>query len=174
MKLLFPKQNYNVLSPSSYTHISVRDLYTYFQDRSAYSAAGKYVDRSWEYINRSQTHECGNWGRAIPRKGIHKWDFPCNVCTLADPSLKYCSGCGIFPLFPISVQNICRRYWWCVMSGGAGHHFSNTQPGAFVYLTIFIHFPIYICLLHYHAYLQIAELLQILKKNFLWPHLITF
>jgi hypothetical protein len=27
MKLLFPKQNYNVLSPSSYTHISVRDLY---------------------------------------------------------------------------------------------------------------------------------------------------
>jgi hypothetical protein len=27
MKLLFPKQNYNGLSPSSYTHISVRDLY---------------------------------------------------------------------------------------------------------------------------------------------------
>jgi hypothetical protein len=27
MKLLFPKQNYNVSSPSSYTHISVRDLY---------------------------------------------------------------------------------------------------------------------------------------------------
>ncbi len=24
---LFPKQNYNVLSPNSYTHISVRDLY---------------------------------------------------------------------------------------------------------------------------------------------------
>ena len=29
MKLLFPKQNGNVLSPSSYTHISVRDLYIY-------------------------------------------------------------------------------------------------------------------------------------------------
>ncbi len=27
MKLLFPKQTYNVLSPSFYTHISVRDLY---------------------------------------------------------------------------------------------------------------------------------------------------
>jgi hypothetical protein len=27
MKLLFPKLNYNVLSPSSYTHIFVRDLY---------------------------------------------------------------------------------------------------------------------------------------------------
>ncbi len=41
----------------------------------------KYVDRSWEYINRSQIHECGNWdwGRAIPRKGIHKWDLLCSV-----------------------------------------------------------------------------------------------
>ncbi len=46
MKLLFP---------SSYTHLSVRDFYI-----SAYSAAGKYVERSWEYINRSQTHVCGN------------------------------------------------------------------------------------------------------------------
>jgi hypothetical protein len=27
MKLLFSKQNYNVLCPSYYTHISVRDLY---------------------------------------------------------------------------------------------------------------------------------------------------
>jgi hypothetical protein len=27
IKLLFPKQNYNVLSPSSFTYISVRDLY---------------------------------------------------------------------------------------------------------------------------------------------------
>ncbi len=50
-------------------------------DQSAYSAARKYVDPSWEYINRSQTHECGNWywGRAIPRKGIHKWDFRCSA-----------------------------------------------------------------------------------------------
>ncbi len=53
MKLLFPKQNYNVLSPSSYTNISVRYLYIYFHDLCAYSAAGKYVDRSLEYIYRS-------------------------------------------------------------------------------------------------------------------------
>jgi hypothetical protein len=59
MKLLFPKYNYNVLSPSSYTHIYER--FIYFQDRSTYSAAGKYVDQFWEYINGSQTHECGNW-----------------------------------------------------------------------------------------------------------------
>jgi hypothetical protein len=55
-----------------------------FPGLAAHSAAGKYVNRSWEYINRSQTHECGNWdwGRAIPRKGINKWDFPCCVCWL--------------------------------------------------------------------------------------------
>ncbi len=41
----------------------------------------KYVDRSWEYINRSQTHECGNWGwgRAIPRKGIYKRNCRCSA-----------------------------------------------------------------------------------------------
>jgi hypothetical protein len=45
----------------------------------------KYVDRSWEYINLSQTHECGNWGWgcAIPRKGIYKRNCRCSVyCTL--------------------------------------------------------------------------------------------
>ena len=57
MKQLFSKQNYNVMSHSSYAHISVRD--SYFQDWSAKSAPGKYVDQSWEYINCSQTHECG-------------------------------------------------------------------------------------------------------------------
>ncbi len=41
----------------------------------------KCVDRSWEYRNRSQTHECENWdwGRAIPRKGIRKWHFRCRL-----------------------------------------------------------------------------------------------
>ncbi len=43
----------------------------------------KYVDRSCDYINRSKTHECWNWGwsRAIPRKGIHKGGFRCSVGT---------------------------------------------------------------------------------------------
>ncbi len=35
----------------------MRFIYSY--DRSAFSAAEKYVDRSWEYINRSQTYEYG-------------------------------------------------------------------------------------------------------------------
>ncbi len=42
----------------------------------------KYVDWSWKYINRSKTHECGNWGwgRAIPRKVIYKRNSRCSVC----------------------------------------------------------------------------------------------
>ncbi len=59
----------------------VCERFIYSHDRSAYSAAGKYVERSWEYIYKSPTHECGNWdwGRASPRKGVRKWDFRCSV-----------------------------------------------------------------------------------------------
>ncbi len=102
-ELLIPKQSSNVLSPSSYTHISVRDL-NIFTDRSAYSAARKYVDRSWDYINRSQTHECGtwDWGLVILRKGIHKWDFPCSVSHRGGIELKIGLSVLIAPW-------ICRR-----------------------------------------------------------------
>ncbi len=46
----------------------------------------KYVDWSWEYINRSKTHECGNWGwgRAILRKGIYKRNCCCSVGATAE------------------------------------------------------------------------------------------
>jgi hypothetical protein len=53
-------------------------IYTvYSQDQSTYSAAGKKVDRSLEYIHSSQTHECGNgdWGPAFSFLGLHTWDF---------------------------------------------------------------------------------------------------
>ncbi len=63
MKLLFPKHNYNVLSANSYVHIHVFcERLIYFQDRSVYFEEAKYVELSWEYINRSQTHECVNVG----------------------------------------------------------------------------------------------------------------
>ncbi len=54
----------------------------------------QYVDRSWEYINRSQTHECGNWdwGLAISFLGIHKWDFRCSVFN------SNVSNCVVFQL----------------------------------------------------------------------------
>jgi hypothetical protein len=70
-----------------FLHSYICKRFIYFQDRSDYFAAGKYVDRSWEYINRSQTHECGNWdwGRAIHRKGIHIWDYRCSAVGLVCP-----------------------------------------------------------------------------------------
>jgi hypothetical protein len=79
MKLLFLKQNYNVLSPSSYTHISVRDLYIFIIGQPILLQGN--VDRSWKYIICSQTLECGksDWGPTICRKGIYNWDFPCSA-----------------------------------------------------------------------------------------------
>jgi hypothetical protein len=52
--LLFPKHNYNALSPNFHIHVSVRELFIYSHDRSAYFAAAKKADQSWEKINRSQ------------------------------------------------------------------------------------------------------------------------
>jgi hypothetical protein len=68
---------------SQFPHSCVCERFIYSQDRSAYIVAGKYVDRSWEYIHRSQTRKCGNWdrGRAIPFLGIHKRDSRCSVRT---------------------------------------------------------------------------------------------
>jgi hypothetical protein len=65
MKLLFPKQNYNVLSPSSYTHISVRHVQTVYISKIGLPILLQekmWNDTMWNiYVNRSQTHECGNW-----------------------------------------------------------------------------------------------------------------
>jgi hypothetical protein len=36
-------------SVSQFLHSYIYERFIYFQDWSAYSAAGKYVDRSWEY-----------------------------------------------------------------------------------------------------------------------------
>jgi hypothetical protein len=65
------KRNIGFSVPISFMRLSV--IYIFPRPVCLFSWR-KYVDRSWDYINRSQTHECGNlgWGRAIPRKGIHK------------------------------------------------------------------------------------------------------
>ena len=52
-----------------FPHSCVCERFIYSHDRSTYSAAGKYVDQSWEYINRSQTHECRNWTEAAQFPG---------------------------------------------------------------------------------------------------------
>ncbi len=73
--LLFSKTEL-LCSASRFLYWYICERFIDFQDQSAYSAARKYVDRSWEYINHSQTHECGNWDWG--QKGIHKWDFRCS------------------------------------------------------------------------------------------------
>jgi hypothetical protein len=72
MRLLFSKQNYNVLSPNSYTHISVKDLYI---SRIGLSILlqKKYVDRSWECMG------IGIEAAQILFLGIHKYDFRYSV-----------------------------------------------------------------------------------------------
>jgi hypothetical protein len=60
MKLLCPKQNHNVLSPSSYTHISVRDSHISRIDLPILLQGNMWTYVSWGYKNRSLTHECGN------------------------------------------------------------------------------------------------------------------
>jgi hypothetical protein len=117
-KQIFPEKEYRCLSPNFHIHASVRDLYTVFPPSVCLFCWRKYVDRSWDYINRSQTNECGNWGwgRAIPRKGIHKWNFRCSAhlvrknCSsacLVYPSKFYMGDC--FLSLPIVSQNVWYR-----------------------------------------------------------------
>ncbi len=83
-KQIFPEKEYRGLSPNFHIHASVSDLYI-----PTIGMPILLVDRSWDYTNRSQTHECWNWGwgRAIHRKGIHKWDFRCSVGTERNSSI---------------------------------------------------------------------------------------
>ncbi len=55
---------------SQFLHSYVCERFIFFQDWSAYSAAGKYVDRSWEYINCSQNEnvEIGTEAAQFPEK----------------------------------------------------------------------------------------------------------
>ncbi len=72
---LFPKENYNVLFPSSCTHISVRDFYISRIGLSIFCCIQicrpilgifKSLTDTWMYVGI---------GRAIPFLGIHKLDF---------------------------------------------------------------------------------------------------
>ncbi len=60
VKQIFPEKDYRGLSPNFHIHVSVSQLY--ISTMGLLFCGRKYVDPSWEYINRSQTHECGNWG----------------------------------------------------------------------------------------------------------------
>jgi hypothetical protein len=75
---LFPKQNYNVLSPNFHIHVSVNDLYIF---RMPILLQPNSQTHLGEYINRSQIHECRNWerGRAVSFLGKRNSDFRYSV-----------------------------------------------------------------------------------------------
>jgi hypothetical protein len=76
----------------------------------------KYVAWSWEYVNRSQTHECGNWDwcRAIPRKGIHKCDFRCSTAMLIYWHWTPCNNLVTLTLYLLIIKNT-KRGFDCVL-----------------------------------------------------------
>jgi hypothetical protein len=67
LKQIFPEKELHSPSPNFHIDLSLSDLYI---PTIHLPILWKYVALSWEYINRSQTHECGTWNgcRAIPEK----------------------------------------------------------------------------------------------------------
>jgi hypothetical protein len=64
------------LSPNFHIHVPVGDLYIATIGPPIFLAA-EYADRSWEYINRTEKHECRKWdcGRAVPFLRIYVSNF---------------------------------------------------------------------------------------------------
>ncbi len=74
------KHMYSIFPKKGTARQQSRFLHSCFCVRFIYFPEAEYADWSWENINRSQTHEYGNWdwGRAVPYLGIHKSKFLCS------------------------------------------------------------------------------------------------
>jgi hypothetical protein len=107
LKQIFPEKEYIGASVpiSTFMYLWANNIFPWWVCLFCWR---KYVDWSWEYINRSKTHECGNWGwgRAIPRKGIYKRNCRCSVTLqlIHTQSQKYyvLLGWPTFALFSLS------------------------------------------------------------------------
>ncbi len=78
-------------SQSQFLNSCFCERFIYSHARSAYSAAGKKEDLSWDYINhRSQKHEGGNWdwGCAVSFLGVHKSHFLSSENIRKFPAIK--------------------------------------------------------------------------------------
>ncbi len=126
------KRNCMATVPSFHIHMSVSDLYIPTIDMPILnSVARKYVVRSWEYINHSQTHECGGTEAAhFPEKehinGIFVAVHLCSgFLTFSDGSrsgfgsLDYGSGSGSTSFrqgivsWPVFVFHVILRFQRC-------------------------------------------------------------
>jgi hypothetical protein len=58
---VFPEVKLRGLIPNFYIHEFVSDLYTFPGSVCLFGCSRILADRSCEYVNRSQIHECGNW-----------------------------------------------------------------------------------------------------------------
>ncbi len=77
----FPEKGLRGHSPNFYIHVSVSDLYIPPICLPILLQENRWTDPGNGYIDRSQTHECGNWdwGRAIPVLGAYKSKCLCSV-----------------------------------------------------------------------------------------------
>jgi hypothetical protein len=92
MKQLFPRQNYNVLSPSSYTHISVRVLYISRIGLPILLQGNMWTDPGNYKSLRHMNVEIGiEVAQCLEKEYIKQWDFPCSV----KESSSYCSALKI-------------------------------------------------------------------------------
>ncbi len=74
---------------SQFPHSCVCEWFTYSHNPSAYSAAWKFVDSSWEWKYKSLT-DTWMWKLGLRPSnsymGIYKWDFRCSVHIFANVS----------------------------------------------------------------------------------------
>ncbi len=122
---LFPKHNYNVLLPIP-TLIYMWEIYK-FPGSVCLFCRSKIcgpIDRSWKFINLSQTHVYRNWdwGRAIPFLGIHKLDFRYNGINMKCFSLFYPNVKWRIAIFFFLWRKTRVKWNWCKMK--KPHHVS--------------------------------------------------
>jgi hypothetical protein len=77
-----------VWSQFQFPHSCACERFIYSQDRPTYFPAAEKTDQSWEYINRSPTHECG---RAFPFVGIFVSNFRYCVFAVLGSNFFVCS-----------------------------------------------------------------------------------
>ncbi len=58
---VFPEKELRGLSPNFHIYVSVSDFLIPRIGPHIFLQQNRQADRSWEYKNRSQTDECGNW-----------------------------------------------------------------------------------------------------------------